>query len=67
MLVLDLETKKQFSDVGGQEFADRLGVSLVGVYDYVDDSFTAYREEEIPNLLALIKERNKVIGFNIKA
>lgn len=67
MLVLDLETKKQFSDVGGQEFAERLGISLVGVYDYVDDKFLAYREEQINELLELIKSRNKVIGFNIKA
>lgn len=67
MLVLDLETKKQFSDVGGQEYADRLGVSLVGVYDYVDDKFLAFREDAIPALLELIKSRKKTIGFNIKA
>ena len=67
MLVLDLETKKQFSDVGGQEFADRLGISLVGVYDYVDDKFVAFRENQIDELLGLIKSREKVIGFNIKA
>ncbi len=67
MLVLDLETKKQFSDVGGQNFAERLGVSLVGIYDYEKDTFRAFREEQIGELLELIRARNKVIGFNIKA
>ncbi len=33
-IVLDLETKKAFDDVGGQHNKHLLGVSFVGVYSY---------------------------------
>jgi DEAD/DEAH box helicase domain-containing protein len=64
-IVLDLETQKSFDEVGGQENSDKLGVSLVGIYDYMHDKFSTFREEEIPQLEPLL-ENAEVIGFNIK-
>lgn len=64
-VVLDLETKKAFDEVEGRR-SDLLGISIVGVYDYADDSFKAYEESELGELLRLLERAELVIGFNIK-
>ncbi len=64
-IVLDLETQKSFDEVGGFDHNDKLGVSIVGVYDYKYDKFSTYREEEIPQLQPIL-EASETIGFNVK-
>jgi len=66
-LVLDLETKKSFDEVGGQHNSHLLEVSLVGVYSYDRDKYRAFRENEFKELETWLKEASLVIGFNIKS
>lgn len=63
-VVLDLETKKTFDEVGGREHMDKLGVTVVGVYDYPTDSYKAYREEELGALQNHLISSDLIIGFN---
>jgi len=42
-LVLDLETQKEFSEIGGRNKVHLLGVSVVGTYDSDNDTYRAYR------------------------
>ncbi|MBI4276488.1 ribonuclease H-like domain-containing protein [Candidatus Uhrbacteria bacterium] len=63
-LVLDIETKNIFADVGKHE-PRLLDVSLVGVYDYGTDQFSAFREHELAKLWPLLEHATRVIGFNI--
>lgn len=63
-LVLDLETKKSFDDVGGRNNLDKLGVSVVGVYNYATDEYRAYVENEFGELQNLLIDANLIIGFN---
>lgn len=65
-VVLDLETKKSFQDVGGRDRHHLLGVSVVGVYFYRDDSWRAFEEHELGELEALLKNTDRIIGFNIR-
>ncbi|MBT4349849.1 hypothetical protein HOD19_03710 [bacterium] len=67
IIVLDLETKKTFDEVGGHQNNHLLGVSLVGVYSYNLDKYRGFKEEEFDELLDLLKEAGLVIGFNSKA
>ena len=67
IMVLDLETKKTFDEVGGQHNRHLLGVSLVGVYSYNRDSYRGFKEEEFGELLELLKNTELVIGFNSKS
>ena len=64
-LVLDLETKRSFNEVGGAQHKDKLGVSVVGVYNYQEDTFKCYREEDYAELTTLLKSAEQVIGFNL--
>ena len=65
-LVIDLETKQTFEEVGGHHNALKLGVSLVGVYSYARDQFTAFREERLDELKEWLAHADLVIGFNSK-
>ena len=43
-LVLDLETKLSFDEVGGRHLRAELGVSIVGVYHYKNECLTPIRK-----------------------
>ncbi len=64
-LVLDLETKRSFDEVGGAENRAQLGVSVVGVYDYAEDRFLTFREEGFADLAERLRGAEKIIGFNL--
>jgi DEAD/DEAH box helicase domain-containing protein len=65
-LVFDIETKQSFQEVGGKHNMHLLGVSVVGVYNYADDSFVCYEEKDFPALEELLKNTKRIIGFNSK-
>ncbi|MDO8558452.1 MAG: ribonuclease H-like domain-containing protein [bacterium] len=65
-LVLDLETKKSFDDVGGRTNFHLLEVSLVGIYDYAKDAYRSFLENELKDLEEMLRRADRVIGFNIK-
>ena len=64
-LVIDLETKKSFAEVGGEKNIRDLGISVAGVYSYSKDTFFAFEEHELPQLQEMINDANHLIGFNI--
>ena len=65
-LVLDLETKQTFEDVGGHHNSHKLGISLVGVYSYGRDKYRAFREEQLGELRDWLASADLIIGFNSK-
>lgn len=64
-LVLDLETKRSFHEVGGPHNKARLGVSVVGTYHYESDRFVAYREEQFADLVQVLRAADEIVGFNL--
>ena len=64
-LVIDLETKKSFAEVGGEKNIEQLGISVAGVYSYQKDAFFAFEEHELSKVQDMINESDHVIGFNI--
>jgi len=67
-LILDVETKKSFEEVGGF-FPDRLGISFIGVCvrESMNDQgeMQGYFEQDIPKLFPLLEKADVVVGFNI--
>jgi DEAD/DEAH box helicase domain-containing protein len=67
-LILDVETKKTFEEVGGF-FPDRLGISFVGVnvrHGFGEPGeFQSYFERDLPKLFPLLEQADVVVGFNI--
>ncbi|MBI4118525.1 MAG: ribonuclease H-like domain-containing protein [Parcubacteria group bacterium] len=62
-IVLDVETKNMFSDVGGND-PTLLDMSLVCIYDSLTDSYSSYLEAELPNLWPILEQSDVLIGFN---
>lgn len=64
-IVLDLETKYLFRDVNKD--SKKLGVSVVGIYDYKDKQAKTFLEKELGKLFKLLEDCSYIIGFNIKS
>lgn len=60
-LILDLETKHTF-----REFDDpqKLGISVVAVYDYATEKGQVFTETELNNLFPLLEKASYIIGYN---
>ena len=65
-IVLDLETQKEFKEVGGRGKNHLLKISVCGIYDYATDKYLIYEENELPRLASLLETADQIIGFNIK-
>lgn len=63
-LVLDLETKKTFDEVGGRSRLDQLGISVVGVYLYGTGEYQIFEEKDFGPLQNLLINSSLIIGFN---
>lgn len=64
-IVIDVETKNTFADVGGEENLSSLDVSFVGVYSYLDDKFLSFREDRLQDLGLVLERAGLIIGFSI--
>lgn len=60
-LILDLETQHTF-----REFQEphKLGISVVGIYDYTDNALKGFFEDELAKLYPLLEQASLIIGYN---
>lgn len=65
IVVLDLETQRSFKEVGKQNL-HKLGVSVVGTYDYLTQAYESYEEKDLLRLDKRLREADLLIGFNIR-
>jgi hypothetical protein len=63
-IVLDIETQRSFDDVGGRNNLEKLGVSVVGVYDYSTNVYETYLEKDLGRLQNLLIDSSLIVGFN---
>ena len=64
-LVIDIETKNSFADVGGQFNIHKLEVSFVGVYSYNQNKYLSFYENQLNELASLLQNAGLIIGFSI--
>lgn len=67
-VILDVETKKTFDEVGGY-FPDRLGISFVGacVREHFGEpgEMMSFFEQDLPDLFPLLEKADVIVGFNV--
>ena len=63
-IVLDIETKNSFQDVGEYN-PSLLSISLIGVYFYETDSYESFLEDELGKLWPRLECADRIIGYNI--
>ncbi len=66
VVYLDLETRMLAEEVGGWGNAHLMRVSVAVAYDEAAGRYRSYLEDQVPDLLALIREADLVVGFNVK-
>lgn len=64
-LVIDIETKNTFADVGGQQNLKDLNISFVGVYSYNKNQYLSFFENELDKLAPILQNAGLIIGFSI--
>lgn len=60
-LIIDLETQHTFREYSSPS---KLGISVVGIYDYTDRAFKSFTEEAIPSLYPILEHASYIIGYN---
>ncbi|MCK9186959.1 MAG: ribonuclease H-like domain-containing protein [Candidatus Colwellbacteria bacterium] len=65
ILVIDIETKNTFFDVGGQANIKDLDMSLTCAYSYNEGSYLSFWEKDLKELEKRMKEAALIIGFSI--
>lgn len=63
ILVIDIETKNTFHDVGGRENLKDLDISIVGVYSYNEDKYFVYEEGELNELAPKLQKAQLIVTF----
>ncbi len=66
ILYFDLETQRSALEVGGWQNAHLMMVSVVALYDSLEDRFYTFTEDQIEGLIGRLRSADLVIGFNVK-
>lgn len=66
IIVLDLETKFTFDEVGGRDKFEALGITVAGVYDYSTGKYEAIEEKDLSKLEKRLESKPLIVGFNSK-
>lgn len=66
IVVFDLETMRDFTEVGGREHLDKLGVSVVGAYSYAQNAYLTYEARELAQFETVLASAGLIVGFNIR-
>ena len=61
-IVLDLETKRTFRE---QSDPAKLGITVVGIYDFEKEKEMAFFENDLSSLLRIVEKASMIIGYNI--
>ena len=64
ILVLDLETRESFADIGSKD-PSKLRLSLLGAYFYPDKKYFVFKENELMSFWPLLGETDLLVGHNI--
>lgn len=64
IVVYDIETKYAFDEVGGRDNFTRLGISVLGAFDYRIGDFIIYEEDELSRFAERLRVRPLLVGFN---
>ncbi|HYE22681.1 MAG TPA: helicase, partial [Verrucomicrobiae bacterium] len=65
-IVFDLETQKDFAEVGGRDRHHLLKVSVISVYSYLQDKYFCFTEDQVYRVGEMFQEADLIIGYNIK-
>lgn len=66
ILFFDLETQRSAQEVGGWENKHLMRMSVGVIYDMIEDRYLYFHEEEVEQLISLLRSADLVVGFNVR-
>lgn len=65
-LVLDIETKQTFAELGGKgrEFLSKMEMSVACIYSYNKNAYYCFDETQLDELRTLLSDRALLVGFS---
>lgn len=63
IIVYDIETKETFQDIGGRD-PQKLHISIVGAYSYLENQYISFTETELPLFWRRLEQCDLLVGFN---
>lgn len=66
IVVFDLETQRDFAEVGGRSGLALMGVSVGVLYSYRENRFYHYFESDLDQLVEKLRQSDLVVGFNVR-
>jgi len=64
--ILDLQTRKNYEDVGGKKGTSQLGVSFAALLNHDTNEIVVYTESEINTLIDKIFSSRLIVGIKLK-
>jgi DEAD/DEAH box helicase domain-containing protein len=64
VVVFDIETRLSADEVGGWNNKNKMRVAVAVAHDSANGEFKVFFEEQVPELLTLLKSADLVVGFN---
>jgi hypothetical protein len=65
VVFFDLETQRDFNEVGGRSHIRRMGLSVAVTYSTATGQFRHYTEANVAELVKELQEADLVVGYNI--
>lgn len=65
IVYFDLETQRGAEEVGGWSRKARMGFSFGVTYSTADQTFRGYEEEDVPELISVLRSADRVVGYNL--
>ncbi len=62
-IVLDIETKNTFQEVGSND-PTKLDISLLVIYDYRDKKYSTFTQDNFADLWKILEDTDLIIGYN---
>ncbi len=66
VVIVDVQTKKSYDDVGGKRNMNHMGVSVAGLFNYEKKELTFYKQEQMPQFIEVLQASELVVGINLK-
>lgn len=66
MVIVDVQTRLSYDDVGGKKGMNKMGISVAGLYDYSKNELTLYSEQQLPEFINVIQSSTLLFGVNLK-
>ena len=66
VIIVDIQTKKSYDDVGGKKNMNQMGVSIAGLYNYEQEELIFFKQEQMSQFIEILQSSQLVVGINLK-